>query len=333
MTVAIVQFVIAAVVIIIAGTILARCADAIAELTGMGRLLVGSILLAGATSLPELVVDINAIRLGLPDLAVGDLAGSCLFNLLILAILDLSHHSHGRMLSRMAAAHALSGTAGIAMLIVAAISILLSHRWSDTVGGIGIGCIVIFFTYLLVIRLIFCDQRLSAQRVEHAPKDAHPASQMTLSRACTRFAIATIMIVIAGPFMAESAGILAELTGLGSTFMGSTLVALSTSLPELVATLTAVRIGAFELAIGNIFGSNAFNMLLLLPLDAFAPGSLLANVSHTHAITCLCTVLITSVILMGQLYNAEKRILLLEPDATMVILLVFGTLGMIFLLR
>jgi len=101
------QFLVCAAVIIVAGTLLSKYGDWIAELTGLGRLLIGSILLAGATSLPELTVDISAVRLGAVDLAVGDLLGSSLMNLLILAMLDLSHHSRGRMLSKQGAAHAL----------------------------------------------------------------------------------------------------------------------------------------------------------------------------------------------------------------------------------
>lgn len=83
------------------------------------------------------------------------------------------------------------------------------------------------------------------------------------------------------PFLAQAAGQLAEASGLGGTFIGTTLVALATSLPELVATLVPICLGAADLAIGNLFGSNAFNMLLL-PLDLAFPGSLLAGVSQTH---------------------------------------------------
>ena len=334
-TAAIVQFLITAAVIIGAGTVLTRCADAIADLTKMGRLLVGSILLAGATSLPELTVDINAVRLGMPDLAVGDLVGSSLFNLLILAIIDMTHRSRGYMLSRLAAAHALSGTASIALAGAAATFILVSHRFPElAVGPVGFGSLVVATIYLFTVRLVFVDQSISARQPDtHGGEVLVPAGRLTLSKAVVGFVLSAAVIVFAGPFMAEAAGTLAELSGLGKTFVGSTLVAFSTSLPELVATLTAVRMGAFDLAIGNIYGSNAFNMLLLMPLDIACPGSLLSIVSETHAITCLCTVLITSVAVMGQLYHAEKRIKFIEPDAVLIILLVITSLMLIYWLR
>ena len=85
---AIVQFLLSAAVIVVAGAALTRYADAIAHLTGIGRLLAGSLFLAVATSLPELTVDISAVRIGTTDIAVGDLLGSSLFNFLILAVLD-----------------------------------------------------------------------------------------------------------------------------------------------------------------------------------------------------------------------------------------------------
>lgn len=87
------QFIIAAAVIVIAGIYLTKFADMIAAATGWGRMFVGSLLLAGATSIPELMVDMKSIQLNLPDLAVGDLLGSSLFNLLILATLDFSFPS------------------------------------------------------------------------------------------------------------------------------------------------------------------------------------------------------------------------------------------------
>lgn len=329
------QFVISALAIIVAGTALTKFADSIADLTKLGRLLVGSVLLAGATSLPELTVDINAVKLGAPDLAVGDLVGSCLFNLLILALIDLSRHSGGYMFSRTAAAHALSGTASITLTALAAIGIVASRQWPElTFGGVGPGCLAIFVAYLFAARLVFYDQRISAQQPEARGVEVLlPAGKMTLPKAVAGFLAAAAAIVVAGPFLAESAEKLATQSGLGHTFVGSTLVAFCTSLPELVATLTAVRIGAFDLAIGNIYGSNAFNIVLLLPLDLFFPGSLLAAVSPTHAVTCLATILITSVALMGQLYQVESRIRFLEPDAWLVIALVIGSLGMVYLLR
>lgn len=141
------------------------------------------------------------------------------------------------------------------------------------------------------------------------------------------------MIIVAGPFLAEAAGELAELSGLGTTFVGSTMVALSTSLPELVATVAAVRMGAFDLAIGNVFGSNAFNMALFVPLDLAQSGPLLGLASATHAVTGVWVIIVSSVAVMGQIYNAESRRRIIEPDAMLVGLLVMAAMASLFYLR
>jgi cation:H+ antiporter len=107
-------------------------------------------------------------------------------------------------------------------------------------------------------------------------------------------------------------------------------VAFSTSLPELVTSFAAVRLGAFDLAVGNVFGSNAFNMLLFFPLDVFQPGALFASVNSLHAISCLAAIVATSVVVMGQLYQNETRIRVIEPDAILVITLITAALAIIY---
>lgn len=332
MTGPLLQFLICAIVIIVAGTFLARCADAIAEITKLGRLVVGSVLLAGATSLPELTVDISAIRMNMPDLAVGDLIGSCLANLLILALLDLTTYSQGKMLSKQAAAHALSGSLSAAIVALVGLGLITGKSFAVyTFMGIGPASILIFLAYVLGVRLVYLDQRIAVQEGREAGEPEPPVT-MSLRSAILGFVVCAAVIFIAGPFMAASAGELAEKSGLGKTFVGTTLVALSTSLPELVSSIAALRMGALDLAIGNVFGSNAFNMLLLVPLDIAFPGALFAHVSQQHVMTCLATVGATLVVIMGQLYRAESRTRLIEPDAWLVIVIVLGAMALLYFL-
>lgn len=328
------QFLVCAAVIIVAGTFLSKYADAIAELTGLGRLLVGSVLLAGTTSLPELTVDISAVRMNLADLAVGDLLGSSLMNLLILAVLDLSHHSRGKMLSRQAAAHALSGSLSAALIALVALGLLTGKTLAPySILGVSPAIYVLIFAYVFGVRLVYLDQRIAARTAAEAGVQVPSPATMTLGRALFAFSLCALAILIAGPYLAEASGQLAERTGLGGTFVGTTLVAFSTSLPELVATLAALRLGAFDLAIGNVFGSNAFNMILLAPLDVLHEGSLLAAASPGHAITCVAAILATQVAVLGQLYQSETRTRLIEPDAWLVILIVIGALVLIYYAR
>ena len=334
MAVPVVVFLVCAAVIIVAGTYLSKFADAIAEATGLGRLLVGSVLLAGATSLPELTVDISAVRLGAIDLAVGDLLGSSLMNLLILAILDLTHHSRGRMLNRQAAAHALSASVSAALACLIALG-LLAGKWLEPYSFLGMSPAIyaIVLAYLFGVRMVYLDQRIAQGAAAEHGSETEATASMSLAWAVGGFIVCAAAILLAGPFLAHAADQLAEQSGLGGTFVGTTLVAFSTSLPELVSSFAAVRMGAHDLAIGNVFGSNAFNMILLAPLDLVHPGSILAGVSASHAITCVAAVLATQVAVMGQLYQAERRTRLIEPDAWLVILIVLGALALVYATR
>ncbi len=329
MTAVVLQFAISASIIILAGSFLSHFADAIAERTGLGRLLIGSILLAGATSMPELSVDINAARIGQPDIAVGNLMGAGLFNLLTLGIIDLFPSSRGRVLSRISVAHALPATLSITLTALAGIAIVTRAELS--IYGVGAGSLAILLAYVYGIRLMYLDQRLALPaHVEPpgaAPRSVRPAA---LIRVIVGFSLSAAAIVAAAPYLADAAGELADRTGLGGTFVGTTLVALSTTLPELVSSLAALRLGAPDLALGNVFGSNVFNMVLLVPVDFAYTGNLFGAISTTHGLTCMATIVVTSFVVMGQLYQSEERVRLIEPDGLLVIGLVLGSLAMIY---
>lgn len=322
------QFALSSLAIIAAGYYLVKYSDDLAEITKLGRLFVGSIFLAGATSLPELFVDLSSIRNNMPDLAVGDLYGSSIFNLLILAIADLLHKGKSQMFSREASRHSLSAAMSICVTAIAGIAILMEAKLGGfEIAGMGLGTLAVGGVYLLGLRMIFYDQRLSHEVVS---KPDHSRKNLSLKKAIFGYFIAASVILIVAPFLSEAAGEIAGLTGLGGTFIGTTLVAFTTSLPELSSTIVAVRRGAIDLALGNIFGSNTFNMLLLIPLDLSYSGSLLAAVSTVHVFSALATIMITATAVMGQLYQVENRKKFIEPDALAVIVQVMLTLSFLY---
>jgi cation:H+ antiporter len=126
---------------------------------------------------------------------------------------------------------------------------------------------------------------------------------------------------------------IAEQSGLGQSFVGTTLLALATTLPEFITTVTAVRMGAFDLAVGNVLGSTAFNMALLFVVDLCFPGPLLAGVGIQHVLTAMCVIVVICAATLSLLYRAEKRYWFVEPDAALVVLLVLLSLGLIFVMR
>jgi len=319
-------FLLSAAVIVIAGSKLSRYGDQIAELTGLGGLWVGMVLLAGATSLPELLTDISAIRLQAPDLAVDDLFGSNMANMLFLVNIDLFHREK-RVWQQAAYEHTL--TAALAIVLTGLAGIFIFCRVNVALWGVGLGSAFIAIVYVCGMRVVYRQEDMRRRQREREclveagdrDHDAILSSRTQLQRASIGFAVAAFAIVIAAPFLATSAKSIAEETGIGTTFIGTSLVAAATSLPELVSSLAAVRLGAFDLAVGNLFGSNAFNMGMLFLLDVVHhPDPLLSVVSVTHTVAALVGILLMSIGLMGIIYRAEKRFLFSEPDSALMIL-------------
>lgn len=319
-------FLVSAAVIVYAGTKLSRYGDQIADLTGLGGLWIGVVLMAGATSLPEVFTTVSASLLDAPDLAAGDLFGACMTNMLTLGLIDLMHRQK-RVWQQAAFEHALS--AGLAMFLtgLAAFFILLGQDVKHI--GIGSGSALLLLFYILGMRIIFRQESVKRRQREHevvveaqAEEDAKRAGrQEGLRRASIGFGLAAAALLVAAPFLASSANQIAELSGVSTTFIGTSLVAITTSLPELVTAFAAVRLGAFDLAVGNLFGSNAFNMAAFFFVDiTYGGGPLLNAVSEAHAMTALWSILMMSLALMGIIYRVEKRYLLIEPDSLAIIL-------------
>lgn len=165
MVAALIQFLLSSGVIVVSGVYLTRNADKIAETTKLGRLLVGGIFLASATSLPELFVDISAVKNNIPDLAVGDLMGSSLFNLLILAIADLLHRGASTLFSRASAMHALSASMSISVMALAGMFILAGPQLASyAVGECGLGALGIVIAYILGLRMLYFDQKMRTKK-------------------------------------------------------------------------------------------------------------------------------------------------------------------------
>ena len=325
MTALILQFFLMAGIIVAAGIALARSCDRIAELSGLGRTIIGMFLLAAATSLPEFTVAWNSVRIGAIDLTIGNVLGASLMNLAILAILDLVTRQRGRMLSRMTAAHALSAICSMMLTTITLLFILLDVHW--TIWRFGPGTLIVLAAYLFSLRLIYFDQQAAAEpeRAKGEPQRWWPP--------LLGLAAGATAILFAGPRLAHAADELAELTGLGLTFFGTVCVAVVTSLPEAVTTWESIRLGARDMAVGNIFGSNAFNMIVPVVGDLASAEPILGLASASNAVTAAAVILVTAVATLGLLYRAEKRYWMIEPDAALVLLLIVGAFVLIYVNR
>jgi cation:H+ antiporter len=313
-------------IVVLAATALARYADAIAELTKLGRLWIGSVLLAGATSLPELATDISAVRLGAVDLAVGDLFGSSMANMLILAIIDLVPPRR-QVLHNVALDHILAASLAISLNALAAVFVII--RPTQSISWVGPASIALFLAYVAGARAIYRHATREGSTI--AAVAPEPGTQPpTMRRAVLGFLVAALVILAAAPAFAWSAKGIAQVSGLGNTFVGTWLVGLATSLPELVACLAAVKVGAFDLAVGNLFGSNAFNMAIFLALDAAQSGSLFASLDQGHALSALSGIVLMALGVAAIAYRAKRRFAMLEPDSLLILATYGGALLLLY---
>jgi cation:H+ antiporter len=319
------EFVISAALIVVAAMKLAECADAIALRTKLGGMFVGTLLLAGATSLPELFTTLHSINQGVPALAAGNIFGSSMFNMLILAMLDLSN-PRTRILRRVAVNHALS--ASVAVLLTGTAVLFVLADIGAQIGWVGLDSIMLVGMYWLGMALVYGKNRLRGESAEVPP--ANVEGVLGLAPAVLCFSGATVVLVMVTPWLVHSSVGIAEITGLSTGFIGAALVAVVTSLPEVVTAVAAVRIGAHDLAVGNLFGSNIFNIFALGSTDIFYfQGRFLGSVDPTLALAGLAGLLLTSLGLVGTLAQVERRLLFVEVDA---LLIFMGYLGAMLLL-
>lgn len=296
------------------GIVLARSADRLGSALKLERSITGFVMLAAATSLPELIVSCQVARTGAVDMAVGSILGSCLMNLLILAAIDLSRRSRRGMLSRQAAAHALASLSSILLAALVATGALLPNM--PTLGRIHSMSVILCIGYALTFRMVFVDRATNMSvdsEDESIKKPASPKGPLLV------YVAAAGGILLLSPILASTSNDLAAFLQLSGTFFGAVFLAFVTSLPEVVTTHEASRMKADDMAIGNILGSNAFNLLILVAVDISYSGPLFTALSAGHAIAALGIIITTTIATMGLLYRVEKRIWYLEPHAVGVI--------------
>jgi cation:H+ antiporter len=184
-------FVLTAAAVVYAGTRLARHGDVIAARTRWGRLWVGSLFLAIATSLPELTTDVAAIRLGAVDLAAGDIFGSSMANMLILALLSLIPGTE--LFRRAALDNGLAASLAIALTATAALAVMI--RSTGSILGVGYGSLVLGAGYVIGMRAVYRNTALVKRAVEI--EETAPPGSPSLRSALMGFLLATLLVLIA----------------------------------------------------------------------------------------------------------------------------------------
>ena len=332
-------------VIIGAGVLLAKSGDRIADVTGLGGLLIGMVLVAAATSLPEIAVAISAVvSENSPDLAIGNLFGSNMANMALLAVVDIAWR--GKVWQHVGTGHARTAAVGISLTAIAVLATL--EPFGIAIGWVGIESIVIFIGFLSLIAWTHrsATPAVPTGEVSHEQVSAEDAAHEHLSGAdvasraailhairwdLAKFGIAALVILAAAPILVDAADGIGREAQLSDSFVGASFLAFSTSLPELATAVAAARIGAFDLAVGSLLGSNAFNMAIIFFVDlAYTAGPILAGVHPVEAFVGVSAILLMSIVLAGIIHGARTRAVKLEPGSGMTVIVYLILMFMIF---
>ncbi|MEP4337984.1 MAG: sodium:calcium antiporter, partial [Roseobacter sp.] len=262
-------FVICAASVWLAGSALARYADVIADRRHLGKALMGLVFLAAATELPEIATTFTAAIKNNASLVLGNMFGGVTMQTAILAVVDLFVVRGVLTQYPRKPTHALE-----AALLIILLSILLGFCISGDVAigfNIGVGTSALAISYMLCVKLLRSYDEEGDWVPVDLPDGNQPTTEMladnsvvavTTTTLILRCVAAAVVILVCGVLLVHSAEAIALQTGLGSSFIGATILAASTSLPELSTTIAAARLGAYTMAISNIFGSNLIMLVL-----------------------------------------------------------------------
>ncbi len=319
-----IYFLLAAAVTVFAAIKLSQYADVISEKSSMGGMLVGTLLLAGATSLPEISTSFSAAAIGNADIAVGNMVGSNLFNLFILASFDLLLNKR-RLLERASRDHVYSSMLGIFLTVLLMIALWI--RTDITVFGIGVDALIIGLSYVVGMLIINKLPKQGVAPLENAQKNTaapvNPSGHLSAKQAGIRFALFALIIMAAGTALSITGDEIAVVTGIGSSFVGSFLVAAATSLPEAISVFVALRLSNVNMAVGAVLGSNIFNMVILALSDpVYTEGAILSQVSGANLIMATA-VLAMSTLVMFSLFRGKTTSTLIYSVPSFIVLMLY----------
>lgn len=278
--------------------------------------------MASVTSLPELITGISSVAIvNAPNLAAGDIFGSCVFNLLILSILDARLKTP--LFFSVKSSHIVAAIFGIILLMTAGIAIYAANEipnilWMSSFTFILTGL------YLTAVWGIYHYEQAALAATE--PKDVivqAPVHSISLKKAIGGYSLHALIVIGAAVFVPYFGEHIAEQTGLGNSLFGTVFIAASTSLPELIVSLAAIKIRAADMAVGNLLGSNLFNMFILGIDDVFyRQGSLFKHISQVHLLSVFTTIIMTAIVGLGILFKPKhKQIWVFSLDTFILIVL------------
>lgn len=324
-------FVAAGVVIVATGIPLVRRADQIADHTGMGEALTGGLLLGATTSLPGSVLSVSTAAFGHTELAISNAVGGIAAQTAFLSLADIAHR---RANLEHAAASFTNLTQAALLIALLSIPLIAMSAPAFTIFQISPATVALFAGYALGMRLSAKAREepmwkpsstRETQGDEPAPKTAWKGGRTWLE-----FAVLAAIAAVTGFVLAETSVELAAKSGLSQTAVGAVFTAVTTSLPELVTSIAAVRQGALTLAVGGIIGGNAFDVLFLALSDiAYRGGSIYHSMTEGNVFIIALSIAMTSVLLLGLLRREKHGIGGIGFESAIILTLYLGAVWIV----
>lgn len=295
--------------ILYAGTKLSYYGDKLADIMGWGKMWMGMILMAGVTSLPELVTGVSSIKLvDSPNLAVGNVIGSCAFNILIISMLDVFFPKRPPVTYTAQTGHVIAAAFGVVLLCVVSFSILQPGIFGH-IKWIGGDSLLFIFIYFFAMRAVYNYEKRPGKEIR-TEEETH-VIRYTKLHIISRYVFFALIVVVAAMFLPYYGEGVAAYTGIEEGFFGTVFLAFSTSLPEIVVSVMAVRRGSIDMAVGNVMGSNVFNIFVLAINDiVYTKGPLLEDISPHLMIPAIGTIFITTVGIIGLVYKSKWKLMM-----------------------
>lgn len=304
-------FLASALVIGVAGVMITSRAELLARYTGWGQAVLGAVFVGASTSLSGSVTSVAAAYTGHTDLAIGNALGGIAVQTMFLAIADIAYRKANL---EHAAASQDNLMQGSLLIVLLALVTLAMAGPEVTFWGVHPVSLVLIVAYVYGINLVaeaheqpmWFPRRTTETAPEPGPQRVGRRSLMLL---WLTFIALGLLVAGAGWAISRAGVSIAEHSGLSETVVGTLFTAVSTSLPELVVAVAAVRRGALRLAVGDIIGGNTFDVLILTLADvAYRGGSIYHALSTVHVFWIALSILLTGILLMGLLRREEHGI-------------------------
>lgn len=336
-------FVAASVAIWLAGTRLERAADVIARRTGLGHAFTGMLLLAAATSLPEVATTVTAVvLLDNPSLAVYNLVGGVALQTAILIIADAAKRGTGAL--TFAAPRFVLLLQGLGLIFLLQIVVAgITAGGTPTVSFVSAWLVLLFVAYVAVMYLVYRYRKQSrwtptgvddaAGATDDDAGAADDEEPTSLARTWLYVALLSLVVLGGGWLATETADAMAERSGLSPEFLGATLLAVATSLPEVSTTVSAARNGRYTVAMSNVFGSNAFDVTLLVLAEVlYFGGSIFERVDTSVIFVATIGSLMTCIYLWGMMEREDRTVFGVGWDSAAAAVVYLGGMSVLYFL-